>query len=120
MTPQQQAHFRILRLLEKRPDLTQRQLAAELGLSVGRVNYLLNALVEKGHIKIEAFRRAGDKLNKIAYLLTPEGLSNRMALTRDYLERKTREYEALQAEIESLRAACNPDGDPDPTHRAQA
>ena len=110
MTPQQQAHFRILRLLEKRPDLTQRQLAAELGLSVGRVNYLLNALVEKGHIKIEAFRRAGDKLNKIAYLLTPAGLQNRIDLTRDYLHNKTAEYHALQAELASLRAEFPEDG----------
>jgi Transcriptional regulators len=116
----QDSHFRVLRALEENPHLSQRELAHVLGVSVAKVNYLLNGLVEKGHIKIEAFRRSGDKLNKIAYLLTPEGLSNRMALTRDYLERKNREYEALQAEIASLRAACNPDGDPDPTHRAQA
>jgi len=75
-------------------------------------NACQNGLVEKGHIKIEAFRRSGDKLNKIAYLLTPEGLSNRMALTRDYLERKTREYEALQAEIESLQAEVAQQTDP--------
>ena len=74
-------------------------------------NACQNGLVEKGHIKIEAFRRSGDKLNKIAYLLTPEGLSNRMALTRDYLERKTREYEALQAEIESLKAEFTNEAD---------
>lgn len=104
MTPQEEARFRILRLLEQSPELTQRQLADELGISLGKVNYLLNALVEKGQVKIAAFGRAGDKLNRIAYLLTPEGLQNRMALTRAYLERKTAEYEALREELAELQA----------------
>ena len=104
MTPQEQARFRILRLLEQNPELTQRQLAGELGLSLGKVNYLLNALVEKGQVKIAAFGRSGDKLNRIAYLLTPEGLQSRMAQTRAYLERKTVEYEALHDELADLRA----------------
>ncbi|MHB8708492.1 MAG: MarR family EPS-associated transcriptional regulator [Desulfuromonadales bacterium] len=71
---------------------------------MGKVNYLLNALVEKGQVKIAAFGRSGDKLNRVAYLLTPEGLQSRMALTRAYLERKTAEYEALQDELAELRA----------------
>lgn len=100
----EESHFRVLRALEENPHLSQREIAETLGVSVAKVNYLINALVEKGHIKIAAFRRSGDKLNKIAYLLTPEGLANRIALTRDYLEKKTREYEAIKAEIKSLRA----------------
>lgn len=108
----QDSHFRVLQALEENPHLSQRELARVLGVSVAKVNYLLNGLVEKGHIKIEAFRRSGDKLNKIAYLLTPEGLSNRMALTRDYFERKTREYEALKAEIESLQAEVEQETEP--------
>ena len=104
MTPQEQARFRILRLLEQHPELTQRQLADELGISLGKVNYLLNALVEKGQVKVGSFARLGGKLNKIGYLLTPEGLQNRMALTRAYLERKTAEYQALQGELAELRA----------------
>ena len=104
MTPQEQARFRILRLLEQHPELTQRQLADVLGISLGKVNYLLNALVEKGQVKVGSFARHGDKLNKIGYLLTPEGLQNRMALTRAYLERKTAEYTALQGELAELRA----------------
>ena len=104
MTPQEQARFRILRLLEQSPELTQRQLADELGISLGKVNYLLNALVEKGQIKIAAFRRSGDKLNKIVYHITPKGLQFRMAQTRAYLERKTAEYQTLQAELAELRA----------------
>jgi EPS-associated MarR family transcriptional regulator len=97
-------HFRVLRHLEENPHLSQRELADALGVSLGKVNYLLNALVEKGLVKIGAFRRSGDKLNKIAYLLTPAGLRNRAALTRSYLDRKTREYEALKAELKELHA----------------
>ena len=73
MAPQEQACFRILRLLEQSPELTQRQLADELSISLRKVNYLLNALVEKGHIKIAAFRRSGDKLNRIVYRRFPLG-----------------------------------------------
>lgn len=102
MTPQEQAHFRILKALEKNPDLTQRELAEEVGLSLGRTNYLVNALIEKGAIKIGNFRRAGDKLNKIAYLLTPAGIRERIRMTQGYLDRKKAEYEALKAEIEAL------------------
>lgn len=110
MTPQELARFQILRLLEQRPELTQRELAGELKISLGKVNYLLNALVEKGLVKIGNFQRGGDKLNKIAYLLTPEGLHRRTAMTRAYLERKTVEYRALKAELEELRAEIREEG----------
>lgn len=110
MTPQELARFQILRLLEQRPELTQRELAGELKISLGKVNYLLNALVEKGLVKIGNFQRGGDKLNKIAYLLTPDGLNRRMAMTRSYLERKTVEYQALKAELEELRAEIREEG----------
>jgi len=109
MTPQEQAHFRILKTLEKNPELSQIQLAQQLGISVGKVNYLLNALVEKGWIKIGNFQRSGNKLNKIAYLLTPEGIANRVGLTKAYLERKKLEYDALTAEIEALEKDALPD-----------
>lgn len=99
----QEMHFRVLYALQENPYMSQRELAQKLGVSPSKVNYLINALVEKGYLKIEAFRRSGDKLNKIAYLLTRAGLKNRMALTRDYLERKTQEYHALKAEIEILQ-----------------
>ena len=107
---QEQARFRILRLLEQNPELTQRQLAEELGLSLGKVNYLLNALVEKGQIKVGSFARNGGKLNKIGYLLTPEGLQSRMALARKYFDRKTAEYQALQGELAELRAELEAEG----------
>ena len=102
MTPREQAHFRVLRMLEKNPDLTQRELAKRLGLSLSKTNYLVNALAEKGAIKIENFRRSDTKLKKIAYLLTPAGISERLRLTQDYLARKKQEYEALKVEIKAL------------------
>lgn len=102
MTPQEQAHLRILRALEDNPDLTQRELARALGISLGRTNYLIDALLEKGALKMERFRRSDTKLKRIAYVLTPSGISERLRLTRDYLARKRIEYEALRTEIEAL------------------
>jgi EPS-associated MarR family transcriptional regulator len=95
-------HFRVLKLLEANPHLSQREVADLLGVSLGKSNYLLNALVEKGLVKIGNLRRGGDKLNKIAYILTPEGIANRIALTRSYLDRKRQEYESLRREIDAL------------------
>ena len=103
MTPKEEAYFRILRAVELNPKITQTQLAQQLGISLGKTNYLINALIEKGLIKIGNFKRHREKLIKIAYLLTPEGLTNRLQLTRSYIARKEQEYEALKAEIESLR-----------------
>ena len=100
MTPKEHAWFRVLQ-----PEIPQRELAKQLGISMGKANYLINALLEKGLIKIESFHRTEGKLNKIAYLLTPEGVKNRMQLTRSYLARKEAEYEALKKEIEGLRKA---------------
>ena len=102
MTPQQQAQFRILDALKLNPAVTQRDLAAQLGLSLGQTNYLLNALIEKGTIKLGNFQRSGGKLSKIAYLLTPAGIRVRMRMTQGYLARKKIEYEALKREIEAL------------------
>ena len=99
---EQDTHFRVLKLLEENPHLSQRELADRLGMSLGKSNYLLRALIEKGHVKIEALKRSGDKLNKIAYLLTPEGFQSRLSMTRNYLERKRKEFDALKHEIESL------------------
>ena len=104
MTPEEQAHFRVLRALEQHPDFSQRELAREVGLSLGRTNYVLRALAEKGWIKIDRFMQASDKVNKTAYLLTPAGLAHRVALTPDYIRRKTQEYTALQSELAGLLA----------------
>jgi len=103
MTPKEQVHFQILRAIEQNSDITQRDLARQLGISNGKINYLIAALIEKGLLKMAHFGRTGDKLAKVAYLLTPKGVKNRALLTRDYLTRKEAEYEALKAEIAVLR-----------------
>ncbi len=103
MTPNEQVHFQILRAIEQNSGITQRDLARQLGISNGKINYLIAALIEKGLLKMSHFGRTGDKLAKVAYLLTPKGVKNRALLTRDYLARKEAEYEALKAEIDSIR-----------------
>ena len=95
--------FRVLRLLEENPSASQREIAKALGISLGGVNYCLNALVEKGFVKMRNFHEAEDK-RKYMYLLTPKGVAEKAALTGRFLARKMREYEALKAEIEAVRA----------------
>ena len=102
-TLQEQMRFKVLDALQQNPDLTQRQLAALMGVSLGKANYVLRALVDKGLVKAERFNNSQDKL-AYAYLLTPQGLAQKAALTRSYLQRKTAEYEALRDEIERLKA----------------
>ena len=102
MHPEEEAHLRILKAFESNPDLTQRELAAQLGLSLGKTNFLINALLEKGAIKMENFRRSDTKLKKVAYLLTPAGIGERVRLTQAYLARKKSEFDALKAEIDLL------------------
>jgi EPS-associated MarR family transcriptional regulator len=102
VTPEEQAHFRILEAIERNPDITQRELAAQLSISLGKTNFLINALLEKGSIKMENFRRSDTKLKKIAYLLTPSGISERLRLTQGYLVAKRVEYKNLKAEIEAM------------------
>jgi EPS-associated MarR family transcriptional regulator len=93
--------FRVMRLLQKEPHLSQREIAARLGISLGVVNYCLRALVAKGQVKIRNFRAAGNKL-RYAYVLTPKGIAAKAALTGVFLQRKIAEYEALKAEIAAL------------------
>lgn len=103
MTPTEQVRFRLLRAIEKDPNVSQRELSRLLGVSKGKTHYLLTALVEKGLLKMGNFGRTDGKLGKVSYLLTPEGVKSRAELTRNYLTRKEAEYEALWAEIKSLR-----------------
>lgn len=90
-----------MRLLEANPDLTQRQLADALGVSVGGLNYCLKALIQKGFVKVNNFRQSKNKSGYV-YLLTPAGVSEKARLTATFLRRKMREYEAIKAEIEAL------------------
>jgi EPS-associated MarR family transcriptional regulator len=91
-----------LRLLETNPEMTQRELAEELGVSLGAANYCLRALVEKGWLKLENFQNNPSKLGYL-YLLTPMGMAAKTALTARFLKQKLAEYEALKGEIEQLR-----------------
>ncbi len=97
-------------MLEEQPDLSQRQMAEELGVSLGAVNYCLKALVEKGQIKIRNFRAANNKL-RYAYVLTPGGLAEKTRLTSRFLKRKMAEYEALKAEIEAIQESMGRERD---------
>jgi len=83
--------------------MSQRDLAKEVGVSVGRMNYVLNALVDKGLVKLGNFTAAEDK-RRYAYVLTPKGVAQRASLTRAFLARKVAEYEALKQEIEALHS----------------
>ena len=92
-----------LRLLQGNPEMTQRELAEALGVSLGAANYCLKALVEKGWVKLENFQNNPNKLGYL-YLLTPAGLAAKTQLTASFLKRKLNEYEALKAEIARLRS----------------
>lgn len=100
---QEDTHFRVLRLLQNNPEMSQRELAKAVGISVGGVHYVLNALIDKGLLKLGNFTAAKDK-RRYAYVLTPKGIARRAALTRAFLSRKMEEYEALKAEIEALNS----------------
>ena len=95
-------HFWVLKLMQDNPGMTQRALAKELGISLGGANYCLQALVEKGWLKIQNFSKSENKLG-YAYLLTPVGIAEKSALTGRFLKRKMQEYEELKAEIEALQ-----------------
>jgi EPS-associated MarR family transcriptional regulator len=92
-----------MRLLAARPELSQRELSRELGLSLGKTHYVLHALLDKGLVKIQNFRRNDNKL-AYAYLLTPKGMREKLRLTRSFLARKEAEFESLRSTIAQLRA----------------
>lgn len=96
-------HFRVLHLLEREPELTQRELAQKLGISLGGVNYCLKALIQVGHIKVGNFSKNPSK-SVYLYLLTPQGIAKKAKLTTGFLKRKMVEYQALKKEIESIRS----------------
>ena len=100
---QEDTYFRVLRLLQDNPDLTQREIAQSLGLSTSGLNYCLKALIAKGWIKVQNFSQSKNKFGYI-YVLTPQGLSEKAALMTRFLGRKMQEYEALKAEIKALKS----------------
>ena len=92
----------LLKLLQTKPQLSQRELARAMGVSLGKANYCLNALMERGLVKLENFRRNPDR-RYYAYLLTPAGVEEKTRITLTFLRRKVAEYEALEGEIAQLR-----------------
>lgn len=96
-----EVHLKLLKLLQVNPDMTQRELSRELGISLGKANYCLRALLDKGWIKVNNFRKNPKKLS-YAYLLTPTGIEAKTVLTSRFLKRKMQEYELLKQEIEEL------------------
>jgi EPS-associated MarR family transcriptional regulator len=101
-TLQDESLLRVMRTLEANPNLSQRELAERLDISLGKTNYCLKALLDKGLIKMQNFRNSRNKL-AYAYLLTPAGVAAKTALTARFLKRKMAEYEALKQEIEELK-----------------
>ena len=100
-TAREDARYRLLKLLEENPELSQRELAAQVHVSLGSLHYMLRGLSEKGLVKIGNFASAPDKRRYI-YVLTPKGIATKVQLTKRYLDRRKREYDALRSEIEGL------------------
>ena len=96
----EQDHFDVLRGIEKNPKSSQRELAEELGFSLGKLNYCLKALKEKGLIKIENFKKNPKKINYM-YILTPRGIKEKTKLTINFMKRKLKEYEELKKNSEN-------------------
>jgi EPS-associated MarR family transcriptional regulator len=95
-----QDHFNTLRKIQKKPNSTQRELARDLGFSLGKINYIPNALKNKGLVKIKNFRKNPNKLNYF-YVLTPKGISLKTSLTLNFMKRKMHEYDELKKEIKN-------------------
>ena len=100
---QEENHLKVLRLLEANPHLSQRDLASAMGVSLGKTNYCLKALLGKGFIKMQSFNKSPNKL-AYAYLLTPTGIAEKAGLTVRFLARKVAEFDSLTLEIEALNS----------------
>ena len=97
-----ETHLQILKYINSNPQISQRQLAKELGVSVGKINYCVQALVSKGQVKAGNFKRSSDKIGYL-YLLTPKGIEEKTKLTARFLKRKMAEHEKITQEIEQLK-----------------
>jgi len=98
----EETSYKLFKLIEADPDISQRELAKEMGISLGKTNYCLKGLMEKGWLKARNFKNSNNKI-AYAYILTPKGVSEKAKLTTRFLQRKVREYEMLKGEIEKLR-----------------
>ena len=104
---QEDTYFRVLRMLQDNPDMTQREIAEKLGISTSGLNYCLKALIDKGWVKVQNFSQSKNKFGYI-YVLTPQGVAEKALLAGRFLKRKITEYNELQTEIEALisKMAC--------------
>ncbi len=105
-----EVRYRILELIDKTPAITQRDIARELGISLGKVNFCLTALIEKGLLKAESFRNGRNKRSYM-YIMTPSGIADKARVTARFLQRKLAEYDALQTEIADLMERAQQAGD---------
>ncbi len=103
MTTNEEIHYRVLKIVHDQPEITQRELADQLGVSLGKANYCLKALVEKGWVKANNFKNSNKKM-AYAYLLTPNGIDEKARMTVRFLKRKMDEYETLKREIDMLQS----------------
>ena len=94
-----QDHFNVLRRIHKKPDSSQRELAEDLGFSLGKLNYCLKALQDKGLVKIKNFQKKKNKITYMQYMITPTGISERTKLTINFMKRKMKEYDELKKEL---------------------
>ena len=94
-------YFQVLRKIQKRPESSQRELAKQLGFSLGKLNYCLKALQGKGLLKIKNFQKQSNKIKYLRYVITPKGISERTKLTINYMKKKMREYDELKKELET-------------------
>jgi EPS-associated MarR family transcriptional regulator len=105
--------LRIFREINRSPEMTQREFSFRLGISLGKVNFLINALIQKGFVKVENFKKSSNKI-KYLYCLTPRGIEEKSRMTYHFLKRKMREYEELDMAIRQLREEVRASGDDHP------
>lgn len=103
MMSKQELEYKVLKWLEHNPKITQRQLAKELGVSLGKTHYLIKSLIQMGWVKLENFRLSDNKMGYM-YLLTPAGINEKANITKRFLARKENEYQQLKHEIEQLKS----------------
>ncbi len=96
----EQDHFEVLRRIKDNPQTSQRELANELGFSLGKLNYCLKALQNKGLVKLQNFQKQSNKISYLRYIITPKGISERTKLTIKFMEKKMKEYDELKKELE--------------------
>ena len=102
-----QDHFDVLRKIQQVPEASQRELAQELGFSLGKLNYCLKALQKKGLVKLQNFQKKPNKIRYLKYVITPKGISERSKLTLNFMKRKMKEYDELKKELENTEKGKN-------------